>query len=175
MKVVELKPVKSCRGERDIWELELDETAVRLFDERGREVLRMGRDEAVRRIQLPSFLMSIKHIHVYDADQTLYEFLQDKQAMASIQAYLDRALRQDAGARKQLKGGAWAVLILGVVLLLAGGAFLAVEIARGTLLQPGRLRVASPFAGILMGMVFIGWGVAQLVKARHLERDEPAA
>jgi hypothetical protein len=43
-------------------------------------------------------------------------------------------------------------------------------------LTPVKSRRGKRFAGILMGVVFIGGGIAQIVKARGLENDEePAA
>src|SRR5262245_51038849 len=124
MKVVKLVP---AGRRRDPWELELDEDEVRLCDARGDEVLRMPCDQAVRRIQMPGFFMSIKNLHIYDDDQQVLEFVPDKRAMAEIQAYLDQALREDPKARTSLKGAGWTLLLFGILIFVGGAAFLAVE------------------------------------------------
>jgi hypothetical protein len=169
--IVELVPVKN-RDPRRKWLLELGADEVRLRDDRGKLVIVMDRAEANPRIAFPSFFLSVKYLQIYAEDQTIFEFLPDKEALQQIHEYLDVALREDPRARTTLKRRGIMILLFGLALLIGGSAFLAVEITRGTLLQPGRLRIASPFAGILMGIIFTVWGIAMYRKAVRLGRDE---
>jgi Flp pilus assembly protein TadB len=170
MKTVELVPARAKNRKRT-WLLELDEDEVRLLDDRDELVLTMPRDEANRRIMFPSFWMSVKYLQIFDERQRPYEFEAEKRARDPIQAYLDRVLRQDAGARGKLRASGWGMLVLGVFLLIAGAALLTYLIVTNAFISPGRLRIASPFAAILMGLVFTFWGIFMIRRAARLGRE----
>ncbi len=170
MKTVELTPARAKNRKRT-WLLELDEKEVRLLDDRDEHVMTIPRDEANRRIMFPSFWMSVKYLQIFDERQRPYEFEVNKRVSEPIQAYLDQILRQDAGARGKLKTSGWAMLFFGILLLLGGSALLTYLIATDAFISPGRLRIASPFAAILMGLVFMFWGIFMIRRAARLGRE----
>jgi hypothetical protein len=170
--VIELFPAVNA-GEDEVWRLELSDDEVRLFDDHGEVAMKFGRHRANTQITFPSFWLSVKHLQFLDGISPKYQFHPDKKALARIRAYLNKALREDPRARKQLKLRGLGWVLIGLLCTSGGTGFFGFLWATNDLTWPGGRFKKIAAISIVVAVVGIGLmirGLAMFVKAARMDR-----
>jgi hypothetical protein len=178
--MVEIELALVSGSPRKVWVLTLDRRGVVLHDPRGGEAAVFAADQAERRIRLPSFWESVKHLGVEDDHGEVLWFRPDPEAVREVRDYLDRvraSLAPEELAARRTRG--WVYVAAGLALAALGVALVLAfrNPAVGAARQPagswgGRKLLFLPFAFGVIG-VYRGLKILrQCARARRVSGDE---
>jgi hypothetical protein len=167
--VIQLIELTRAGTTDEIWQLELGQDEVSLIDDAGDIAVTFPRSEANNRFTFPSFWFSVKHLQIRDEKDRKYDFRPDKDVMAQVRSYLDRALREDPEARRRLTQRGLGMMGMGALAIVLGAGFLVFRWATGALAR-GRW-IGGSIAGIIIGLALVVSGINMCRKAARMGRD----
>jgi hypothetical protein len=156
-------------GKKGEWAFEPSRNGMNVLDPQDEVVCWFRHTEAQDRFTLPSFWGSIKNVGFNRGNGVTVWFAPDREAVAAVKDYLDRALASQGEAvvrRFATRGWLHALAGLGFVVL-GVAALLIMRAVFGDTYRLGRYGFA---ALILFGIGETAWGAGSLLRAGRVKR-----